>query len=72
MTSSYTSWFSLPYNRLPGFRDVDRGDAVVFSFPPGDTIMVDQKLAGHDYYGLLRREAMNLSRVTPQQFSEKP
>jgi signal peptidase I len=72
MTSSYTSWFSLPYNRLPGFRDVDRGDAVVFSFPPGDTIMVDQQLAGHDYYGLLRREAMNLSRVTPQQFSENP
>ena len=37
LTPSYTSWFSLPNLRLPGFRDVERYDAVVFSFPHGDT-----------------------------------
>lgn len=59
MIPSYTSWFSLPYMRLPGIRDVERYDAVVFNFPHGDTIVVDPSLAGHDYYAILRREAMN-------------
>lgn len=58
MIPSYTRWFSLPFNRLPGIRDVERYDAVVFNFPHGDTIVVDAELAGHDYYGILRREAI--------------
>jgi signal peptidase I len=55
---SYTSWFSLPYKRLPGWRDVERYDAVVFNFPHGDSIVVDPLLVGHDYYGIMRREAI--------------
>lgn len=58
MIPSYTNWFSLPFTRLPGVRDVERYDAVVFNFPHGDTIVVDAELAGHDYYGILRREAI--------------
>lgn len=58
MTPSYTSWFSLPYFRLPGLRDVERYDAVVFNFPHGDTIVVHPDLAGHDYYALLRQQAI--------------
>ena len=72
MVPSYTSWFSLPYKRLPGMRDIERNDAVVFSFPPGDTILVDPQLAGHDYYGILRKEAMNISKIDPQEFSKNP
>ena len=57
MTNSYVDWFSLPYFRLPGFGKVDRYDPVVFNFPHGDTIIVDPFYAGHDYYGILRKEA---------------
>lgn len=58
MVSSYVPWFSLPYMRLPGYSEVERYDAVVFNFPHGDTIVVQQELAGHDYYALLRQEAI--------------
>ena len=39
MVPSYTEWFALPYKRLPGIREVERYDAVVFNFPHGDTIV---------------------------------
>ena len=58
MIPSYTEWFALPYKRLPGIRNVERYDAVVFNFPHGDTIVVDPQWAGHDYYGILRMEAI--------------
>lgn len=58
MIPSYTQWFSLPHMRLPGLGGVERYDAVVFNFPHGDTIVVDAQLAGHDYYAILRREAL--------------
>lgn len=58
MVPSYTEWFALPYKRLPGIRQVERYDAVVFNFPHGDTIVVDPQWAGHDYYAILRMEAI--------------
>lgn len=61
MANSYVEWFSLPYYRLPGFGDVERFDPVVFNYPHGDTIIVDPFLAGHDYYEILRREAMTIA-----------
>lgn len=61
MTNSYVDWFSLPYYRLPGLGKVERFDPVVFNYPHGDTIIVDPFLAGHDYYEILRREAMTLA-----------
>lgn len=61
MTNSYVDWFSLPYFRLIGFSDVKRFDPVVFNFPHGDTIIVDPYYAGHDYYSILRNEAMRMA-----------
>lgn len=58
MRNSYVEWFSLPYFRLPGLGHVERFDPVVFNFPNGDSIVVDPFFAGHDYYSILRREAM--------------
>ena len=58
MPNSYLEWFTLPYFRLPGIGKVERFDPVVFNFPHGDTILVDPYYAGHDYYGILRQEAM--------------
>jgi signal peptidase I len=40
---SYLEWIHLPYNRLPGFGDVKRNDVVVFNFPAGDTVLVDEQ-----------------------------
>lgn len=59
--NSYVEWVRLPFMRMPGFRDVERYDAVVFNFPNGDTILVDDFLSGHDYHALLRGEAIRLA-----------
>jgi signal peptidase I len=52
-TPSFTNWFSLPYFRLPGFGKPERGDAVVFNFPEGDTVVADMQ--NQSYYQLLRQ-----------------
>lgn len=49
---SYVRWFSQDYRRLPGFGDVERGDAVVFNFPEGDTVVAN--FQNQSYYQLLR------------------
>lgn len=61
LPNSYVEWFSLPYLRLPGIGEVERYDPVVFNFPHGDTIIVDPYYAGHDYYSILKNEAMYLA-----------
>ena len=72
LTKSYTSWFSLPYTRLPGLRKVERYDAVVFSFPPGDTAITSVSLVGHNYYERLRNMAINEAGGSVITFSENP
>jgi signal peptidase I len=61
LTNSYVEWFSLPYMRTPGFGKVERYDPVVFNFPNGDTVLVDPYYVGHNYYELLRNEAITLA-----------
>jgi len=72
LVPSYTDWFSLPNLRLPGFRDVERYDAVVFSFPHGDTVYVDPNLVGHDYHALLRRDGIRRAGGDVQSFALDP
>ena len=52
-TPSFTDWFSLPYYRLPGFGSPERGDAVVFNFPEGDTVVAD--IQDQSYYQMVRQ-----------------
>ncbi|TDB64536.1 signal peptidase I [Arundinibacter roseus] len=40
---SYLDWIQLPQYRLPGFSDVQRGDVVVFNYPPELQHPVDLK-----------------------------
>lgn len=47
-TKSYIENPQLPYHRLPGIRDIKRGDIVVFNYPQGDTVAV--KIPNPDYY----------------------
>ncbi|TNE52898.1 MAG: signal peptidase I [Bacteroidetes bacterium] len=61
---SYTTLETTNYTRLPGFGDVQRNDVVVFNYPSGDTAVYDPRmpfgLMGHDYYGVLNKEARRL------------
>ncbi len=49
---SYSELIQLPYRRLFKFQDVKRNEAVVFNFPAGDTVAVEQQ--ARTYYALLR------------------
>ncbi len=51
-TPSFTNWFHLGYFRLPGFGKPQRGDAVVFNFPEGDTVVANYQ--NMSYYQLVR------------------
>ena len=42
-TQIYLPGIRLPHTRLPGFADVERGDAIVFNFPP-DEHPIDRKM----------------------------
>lgn len=56
-TPSFTNWFELPYMRLPGFGKPERGDAVVFNFPEGDTVVAN--FQNMSYYQLARMSGRN-------------
>ena len=47
-TKSYIENPSLPYHRLPGMREIKRGDIVVFNYPQGDTVALN--IQNPDYY----------------------
>ena len=49
---SYSTLIQSKYRRLKGFREVKRGDCVVFGFPNGDTVLT--KAPVQDYYALCR------------------
>ena len=49
---SYLEWLQWPYKRLAGLSVVERGDAIVFNFPEGDTVVTNYM--GHSYYGFVR------------------
>lgn len=51
-TPSFVEWFKQPYRRLPGFGRPERGDAVVFNFPEGDTVVAN--VQNQSYYQMVR------------------
>ena len=52
-TKSYSEAVKWKYHRWPGFGKVERNDVVVFNFPDGDTVMLDDNgnYQEADYYG---------------------
>lgn len=53
-TKSYLDWIQLGYHRLPGLGKVERGDAVVFNYPDGDTLSTVYQ-SNVSYYSLVRQ-----------------
>jgi signal peptidase I len=53
---SYLEWLKFPYAKLPKMGDVERNDCVVFNFPAGDTIAIEEPTR---IYEQLIRDEMN-------------
>lgn len=53
---SYLKWIKLDYKRLKGFNKVKRNDIVVFNFPAGDTVVLENSAVS--YYSIVRSTAM--------------
>lgn len=51
-TKSYLEWIERPYKRLKGFTHIKNDDVVVFHFPEGDTVALNQSASS--YYQLIR------------------
>lgn len=49
---SFSEIIKWPYNRLKGFREIERNDVVVFNFPAGDTVLLENQAV--TYYDVLR------------------
>jgi len=49
---SFLTWIERPYKRLAGLEDVENDDVVVFNFPDGDTVALNQQ--NQSYYQLCR------------------
>ncbi len=47
-----------PYKRLAGLAEIKRNDIVVFNFPTGDTVCVEQQ--NPDYYQIVRMQALQM------------
>ena len=55
---SFVTWIQNEYRRLAGWGDVKRDDIVVFNFPTGDTVVVQDQ--ARDYYTIIRDYAFRM------------
>lgn len=55
---SYVEWIKRPYKRITGFGKIKRDDIVVFNFPAGDTVVVENQ--EQDYSSIIRQLADEL------------
>lgn len=65
------SWSNIvlwPYKRLAGFGRVRNNDAIVFNFPAGDTVVVEEQVTS--YYEIVRRTAREM--MSRDSYGNKP
>ena len=66
-TKSYVEWIKLPYYRFPGLAPVvRRNDCVVFNYPDGDTVALEQQ--NISYYQLVRDAEKTLKSQYKEQY----
>ncbi len=72
---SYTTLEKGNYFRIPGYSKINRNDVVVFNYPAGDTAVYDPRmpfgLMGHEYEGIVYREAFRLYQQNSQNRGSK-
>ncbi|MFC2138634.1 S26 family signal peptidase [Bacteroidota bacterium] len=51
-TKSYVEWVKWPYKRLAGLDTIENDDIVVFNFPAGDTVVLQNQATS--YYAIIR------------------
>lgn len=51
-TKSYLTWIQNEFRRMSGWGEVKRDDMVVFNYPTGDTVVVQNQ--AQDYYDIIR------------------
>jgi signal peptidase I len=68
LNKSYSDLVQWPYKRLVGFNKVKRDDPVVFNFPTGDTVCLDNQASS--YYYIIREEMDNLKKF--DEYSKNP
>jgi signal peptidase I len=68
-TKSYLEWIKWPHKRLKGFTHVKNDDIVVFNFPEGDTVLVQNQ--ADSYYRQLRQVAADLE-ATDRRYGKQP
>ncbi|MGD0342462.1 MAG: signal peptidase I [Bacteroidales bacterium] len=57
-TKSWSNIILLPYKRLAGLGKVKNNDPIVFNFPAGDTVVVEDQTTS--YYDIVKRDASEL------------
>ena len=57
-TRSWSNLILLPYKRLAGFGKIKNNDPVVFNFPAGDTVVVEDQIT--NYYEIMRSTARSM------------
>lgn len=57
-TKSWSNLIKAPYRRLKGFSEVKNDDIVVFNFPAGDTVVLENQITAYDE--IIRSEAYRL------------
>jgi signal peptidase I len=61
---SYLEWLKFPYAKLPKMGDVERNDCVVFNFPAGDTVAIEEPTR---IYEQLIRDEMNSLKISEEE-----
>jgi signal peptidase I len=57
-TKSFVTWIQNPYERMAGLGKIKRNDIVVFNYPTGDTVVLENQAQG--YYDIIRVKAREL------------
>lgn len=68
LCKSYIEHPQIPYRRMPGLRDIERYDIVVFNYPAGDTVAT--KHQSDDYYRLKYHYGVQAMHHDRAQFGE--
>ncbi len=67
-TPSFVTWIETEYRRLTGFGEIQRDDIVVFNYPTGDTVVVQNQAQGYYDIILVMAEDLKMRDLS----SEKP